>query len=118
MPSKAFKEYEAEAMWFIPKISTIDTCVNVKCLFYMPTRRRCDLTNMLEAIDDIMVKARLLDDDSYNVIQSHDGSRILFDKYNPRTEVFIESAAADQPAAKQKPKSARKNSQMKWDMQK
>lgn len=91
-PSKNYKEYEAAAMWFIPKISTIDTCVNVKCLFYMPTCKRCDLTNMLEAIDDIMVKARLLDDDSYNVIQSHDGSRILFDKDNPRTEVFIENA--------------------------
>ena len=51
------------------------------------------MTNLLEAIDDVMVKAGLLEDDNYTVIESHDGSRVLYDKYNPRTEVFIEFAS-------------------------
>ena len=34
----------------------IDYAVNVKCLFYMPTNRRVDLTNLLEAIDDACKK--------------------------------------------------------------
>lgn len=89
MPSKQFKEYESAAQWFIPKGQTISTAVNVKCLFYMPTHRKCDLTNLLEAIDDIMVKAGLLADDNFTIIQSHDGSRILYDKEKPRTEVYI-----------------------------
>lgn len=89
MPSKQFKEYEAAAAWFIPKGQTISTPVNVKCLFFMPTKRKCDLTNMLEAIDDTMVKCGLLSDDNFTVIQSHDGSRILYDKEHPRTEVHI-----------------------------
>lgn len=89
LPSKAFKEYEAVALWFIPKGQHIDYAVCVKCLFYMPTRRKCDLTNMLEAIDDIMVKAGLLADDNYSIIESHDGSRVLYDKEHPRTEVYI-----------------------------
>ncbi len=89
MPSKKFKEYEAAAAWYIPKGQTISTAVNVKCLFYMPTKRKCDLTNMLEAIDDTMVKCGLFVDDNYTVIQSHDGSRILYDKKHPRTEVHI-----------------------------
>lgn len=92
MPSKQYKEYEKAAMWFIPKLrqaQPIDYPVNVKCLFYMPTRRKCDLTNMLEAIDDVMVKAGLLEDDNYTIIQSHDGSRVMYDKENPRTEVTI-----------------------------
>lgn len=77
-------------MWFIPKArKPIDVAVNVKCLFYMETRRRCDLTNLLEAIDDIMVNAGLLADDNFTIIQSHDGSRVLYDKCNPRTEVYI-----------------------------
>lgn len=56
----------------------------------MPTKRLCDLTNMLEAIDDVMVKAGLLKDDNYKIIAAHDGSRVLYDKSNPRTEVCIE----------------------------
>lgn len=89
MPSKKYKEYESAAMWFIPKNKRVDYPVNVKCLFYMPTHRKCDLTNMLEAIDDVMVKAGLLADDNFTVVESHDGSRVLYDKQNPRTEVEI-----------------------------
>ena len=48
------------------------------------------VTNMLEAIDDVMVKAGLLADDNYTIIQSHDGSRVLYDKENPRTIIEIE----------------------------
>lgn len=89
-PSKKYKEYENAASWFIPKRIYIDEPVNVKCLFFMKNRQKCDLTNMLEAIDDVMVRAGLLADDNYTIIQSHDGSRIMHDKEKPRTEVYIE----------------------------
>ena len=100
-PSKQYQEYEEAALWLIPKYRQppINYPVNVKCLFYMPTKQKCDLTNLLEAIDDVMVKARLLADDNYTIIASHDGSRVLYDKDNPRTEVEItpikKEAAAD-----------------------
>lgn len=89
-PSKPYKQYENAALWFIPKGTTIDYPVNVKCLFYMNTHRKCDLTNLEEAIDDIMVEAGLLKDDNSNIVAGHDGSRVLYDKNNPRTEVYIE----------------------------
>lgn len=89
MPSEKYKEYEQSALWFIPRNLYINEPVNVKCLFYMPTRAKCDLTNMLEAIDDVMVKARLFADDNYTIIAGHDGSRVFYDKENPRTEVVI-----------------------------
>lgn len=92
MPSKKYKEYEKNALWFIPKGETINKPVNVKCLFYMPTRRKCDLVNMQEAILDVMVKAGLLADDNYSIVQSMDGSRVLYDKSNPRTEIYITDA--------------------------
>jgi Holliday junction resolvase RusA-like endonuclease len=44
---------------------------------------------LLEAIDDIMVKAGLLKDDNYKIIAAHDGSRVYVDKNRPRTEVII-----------------------------
>lgn len=95
MPSKKYKEYEAAALWYIPKGQTINCPVNVKCLFYMPTKQKCDLVNMEEAILDIMTKAGLLADDNYTIVQSMDGSRVLYDKDAPRTEVYIERAAQE-----------------------
>ena len=90
MPSPQYKQYEKDALWFIPKLGApLSEPVCVKCKFFMPTRRKCDLTNLLQAIDDIMVKAGLLEDDNYTIIQSHDGSRVFYDKSNPRTEVII-----------------------------
>lgn len=92
MPSAQYKQYEKDAARFVPENIYINAPVNVKCLFYMPTRRRCDLTNLLEAIDDVLVKAGLLADDDFTVVESHDGSRVLYDKDNPRTEIYITAA--------------------------
>ena len=89
VPSKKYKEYEQAALYFIPRRPYIDYPVNIECIFYMPTRRKCDLTNLLEAIDDIMVKAGLIEDDNYTIIAGHDGSRVMYDKDRPRTEVTI-----------------------------
>ncbi len=96
MPSKQYKEYEEDALWFIPKVGEpIETPVNVKCVFYMPTKRKADLVNLLQSIDDIMVKAGLLADDNYTIIAAHDGSRVYYDKDNPRTEVEIAPLKSD-----------------------
>lgn len=92
MPSQQYMDYEAEAVWHCKKAKVqrpIEEPVEVKCLFYMPTKRRVDLTNLLEAVDDVLVKARVLLDDHCGIIVSHDGSRVLYDKDNPRTEVYI-----------------------------
>lgn len=92
MPSQKYIDYEAKAVWYCKKAGVhepIDYPVEVKCLFYMPTRRRVDLTNLLESIDDVLVRAGVLKDDHSGIIVSHDGSRVLYDKQNPRTEVYI-----------------------------
>lgn len=89
-PSKAYERYEREAGWFLPhKGERLDKPCEVICLFYMPTRRRVDLTNLLEAIDDVLVYYGVLADDNCRIIVSHDGSRVLYDKARPRTEVTI-----------------------------
>ena len=90
MPSPQYKQYEKDATVFVPKLqSPLCMPVCVTCKFFMPTRRKCDLTNLLQAIDDILVKAGLLEDDNYTIIHSHDGSRVFYDKDKPRTEVII-----------------------------
>lgn len=93
MPSAAYKAYQKAALMLIPAEARqhIDRPVNVKATFYMPTRRACDLTNLLEALDDVLVDAGVAVDDNCNVIAGHDGSRVLYDKEHPRTEVTITS---------------------------
>lgn len=90
-PSTAYKRYEALAGWYLQGVRHMGIAVpvNVKCLYYMQTHRRCDLTNLLEATDDVLVKYGVLADDHSGIIVSHDGSRVLYDKERPRTEVTI-----------------------------
>lgn len=91
LPSKAFEEYQKSAGYFLGKWRDrkISVPIEVRCLFYRKSRHRVDLTNLLNAIDDILVHYGVLADDNCNIIVSHDGSRVLYDKANPRTEVYI-----------------------------
>lgn len=71
-------------------VDTITKPVNVKCRFYMKTKRKVDLTNLLEAVDDILVKGGIVEDDNRDIIAMHDGSIVLYDKEKPRVEITIE----------------------------
>lgn len=98
MPSAKYKQYEREAEWFLkPRPPRpIECSLNVKCLFFLPTRRRTDLTNLLEAVDDLLVHAGIIADDHYGIVTAHDGSRCYHDKDNPRTEIIITKIEAEE----------------------
>ena len=89
--SPQYLQYEKEAGWFLkpaPK-EPISKPVNVCCTFYMKDKRLTDLVNLLQAVDDLLVKYKVLSDDNYRVVASHDGSRCYLDRDNPRTEICI-----------------------------
>lgn len=90
-PSSAYKAYQKAALMLIPPDArrAIDYPVNVQAVYYTDTRRRVDLCNLLEATDDILVDAGVLTDDNSNIIAGHDGSRVLYDRERPRTEIRI-----------------------------
>jgi Holliday junction resolvase RusA-like endonuclease len=90
VPSDVYKTYEHSAAWFMPHDPTIREPVNVRALFYMPTKRRVDLVNLEEALLDVLVHYGVIDDDNSTIVAGMDGSRVLYDKENPRTEVIIE----------------------------
>ncbi len=89
--SKQYRAYEEQAKYFlIPKPpNPIDYPVTVKCVYYMPTKRKVDTANLNAAIHDILVKYGVLADDNRDVIASTDGTRTFYDKQNPRAEVEI-----------------------------
>ena len=89
-PSKAFVDYQENCLWQIKRPhSPVSARVNVRCIYYMKTRRRVDLANLIEATTDILVKAGVLADDNSQIVAAHDGSRVAYDKNYPRVEVEI-----------------------------
>nr|DAJ17324.1 MAG TPA: Endodeoxyribonuclease RusA [Siphoviridae sp. cthRu26] len=84
-------------MWYLtpkPK-APLAGRYNIRLLFYMPTRRKVDKTNLESAIMDVLVDAKILADDNRNIVAATDGTRVYYDKENPRTEIYIEDFTED-----------------------
>jgi hypothetical protein len=99
--SKAHDEFAEAAKWQLRPVPTepIDSLVNVRCLFYMKTRRIVDGLNLLATIDDLLVSAGILADDNSRIVAGHDGSRVLYDPINPRVEITITKLPTDEQLA-------------------
>lgn len=88
--SKLYANFERECGKFLRKYkSNIDYSINLKIEFYVPDKRRRDIANYIEAIQDILVKYEVIKDDNHNIITSLDGTRMYIDKENPRVEIEI-----------------------------
>ena len=94
-PSAQYKKYCKECVkqirngWTDRPKEPIDYPVRVTYLFYKESRRLCDDLNHSAALDDILVQAGVLADDNRDIIESHDGTRVFWDKQNPRVEITI-----------------------------
>jgi len=73
------------------QFETINEPVAVKCLVYRLTKRKIDLTNMLQSVHDALEAAGIVKDDF--LIESIDGSRRILgvEKGEERAEIFISS---------------------------
>lgn len=88
IPSAKYKQYEEDCGFFLKPLG-ISEPINIRAVFYMSTRRKVDLTNLNEALHDALVTNGTLEDDNSSIVVGTDGSRVLYDKENPRTEVWI-----------------------------
>lgn len=90
-PSKQYLQYEKDCLMQITgkHKKKLNRNYNLACIYYMPTKHKVDLVNLLSATCDILVKAEVIEDDNSNILVSHDGCRVLYDKANPRVEVEI-----------------------------
>lgn len=97
VPSKAYKQYEADCKpyvkWTNPPISD---AVRVECTYFIPLNKdgtvpkaKLDLVNLIEATADILTKYNVLADDNVSIVRDHDGSRAYYVSENPRTEIKI-----------------------------
>lgn len=95
--SDQYKQYEEAAGYFLrPKPPRpVSYPVEVRCLFYVKTRRRVDKANLEAAVHDILVKYGILADDDRDIVASTDGSRVYYDKDRPRVEITISPLAEE-----------------------
>lgn len=93
IPSAEYKKFEKECLPYINRvkaeIGVINYPINLECVFFVEKKLKYDLSNLLNAIDDAMVKAGLIVDDNRDIIAGHDGSRVYHDKISPRIEIEI-----------------------------
>lgn len=99
-PSDAYEKYRRAALMQITGKyrQQISRRINLKCVYFMQTRRRVDLVNLLEATCDILVDAGVLEDDNSRIVAGHDGSRVDYDKECPRVEIEIEEMEHREPS--------------------
>ena len=89
--------FEKQCGYFLGKYkNNIDYPVNLKAIFIVPDRRKRDLCNLLESIQDILVKHGVIADDNYNIIKSVDGSRIKYIKGKQETIIDIERSTDEE----------------------
>lgn len=95
LPSKSYLAFEkAVKDWYkiagedVQKIHITTPC-NLKCIFYKDKNFKSDLVGYLQAIQDVLVKLRMFEDDNHYIIESTDGSRVYLDMENPRIEIEI-----------------------------
>jgi len=91
--SKIYRNFERECGYFLSIYqSNINYPIGLKCTFIVPDKRKRDLTNLENAIADILVKYKVLEDDNYNIINNWDGSRIVYKKGIEKTIIEINKA--------------------------
>ena len=101
--SKGYKEYAKTFLWQVPSVAKININypINLKCIYYRQTKHRVDLVNLLNATNDLLVEAGVLEDDNCKIVFSHDGSEVRWDKDNPRVEIEITAIQNLRHAAKE-----------------
>lgn len=96
IPSKAYQKYERSVKEYMPPVGVpINYPVNVEAHYYIGRNSKYDLTNLHEALHDVLVKYNVLEDDNHRIIISTDGSRVSVDREFPRTEVVISHEEPD-----------------------
>lgn len=80
--------FEMRARKLIPS-QPYEKVAKIVYRFFPENKRRFDHTNKIESINDMLVKAGVLEDDEWKVIRKFTSETIEIDKENPRVEVLI-----------------------------
>jgi len=86
-----FQAWNEEQLWLLKRLGSLQLkeVAGIDITYYPSTKRKSDITNKTESIMDLLVDARILEDDNWFVVPSlllHFGD---VDTENPRAEIII-----------------------------
>lgn len=89
MTSPAVKAWQEEVGWQLKNAPKFPGRVEIAFNFYCKDNRRRDLDNMISSVQDSLVRAGVIKDDSWQVLTIV-GATGAYDKDRPRVEIFID----------------------------
>jgi len=95
IPSKQYGNWHKEASQQLIGGEKIKGRCSVKLSFFMPDKRKADLSNKVESIMDLLVDNGIIEDDSWQYVPRLFMEFIEVDKKNPRVLVWITELEED-----------------------
>ena|SRR3990172_8914989 len=89
IPSNEHREWEKKASASLYGVRRIEFVSGMRLVFFMPDNRKCDLTNKAESIMDLLVKYKIIKDDSWQFVGYIELCSCGIDKINPRVNIKI-----------------------------
>jgi hypothetical protein len=81
--------FDAAKFLFPKPAEPISEELHIVYRLYMQTKRRVDDLNLYASLDDLLVTNGIIKDDCISIIRCRDGSRVYYDKAQPRAEIYI-----------------------------
>jgi len=89
IPSEQYKNWHKQASQQLIGVDKIDGVCEIQIEFFMPDKRKADLTNKAESILDLLVDVGIIKDDSWKYVPSLFLRFNCVDKENPRAEIWV-----------------------------
>jgi crossover junction endodeoxyribonuclease RusA len=91
IPSKTYAEWrDRNLMELVNQMAQpLEKVDEIQMEFYMPDDRKTDLTNKAESVMDLLVDAKIIEDDCWQVVNKLYLMTPGVDKKNPRVKVWI-----------------------------
>lgn len=90
IPSKRHKEWHTQAMSQLHGIKPVASQISaIEVTLYPPNKRLFDISNRAETLLDILVDAKIIEDDNYKIVPKLISEFGEIDKDNPRAEITI-----------------------------
>lgn len=91
LSSDKYRQWESDILKRLPILcpAKFGKC-RMSFYFYPENKRRFDMSNKQESIQDLLVKGGVLQDDSIFYLNGYTAELISIDKKNPRVEIIIE----------------------------
>lgn len=91
IPSKTYAEWrDRNLMELVNQMpEPLGIVDEVQMEFYMPDNRKTDLTNKAESVMDLLVDAKILEDDCWQVVNKLFLMCVGVDKKKPRVKVWV-----------------------------